>query len=788
MNQMQRSDPLSKNDNGKSWVSMLGWASGASCLSVPYNLYWKLGNGCFAANILITLILAAVGVILVIAPIGLSQRRSAESGSMKRCHSFFVCSFLISLLAVIGSSLFNWPWWIFVPVQISCLVAQWASVLFTTSRIQSQESMLKSWFRSGWKCNGLFWLLVFLLLVLSDIYVLFTVETDNAVELIGSSLGRLTTQAASVLGLIFVFQFVLVMTPRLFRAIVILIFSLLPFLVVTDFLLKQYWNHSLFTFVNSLTASGSFDLSKEIAASGLDMSMNQLFGIVLLVLIGSFILYFCSSLIRLRVTNRLIMSGALFCWILTVAESWSSHVYKRSEEWQRHYQLFSTHIGMFAPPAGFERMDVTFREMPSIPVRNELLQGLEDEPHLQKPDVYVFMIESWRSDSITPEVAPFLYRFRNEEAQDLGRTFAGSNCTPLSWFSMLHSRIAIHWGEAVKQKDGENGFAGAYPLKVLKQLGYEIQVRAVCDLNYRNLGPLNFGGKNYLADVILDDSEDDLFGSIPEREKFIMRDQREFINSDPESPQFHFTSLDSPHYNYYWPSDFEQLHENCANHLPGNLVPSNEAIGQVVRRYENAVHWMDYAIEEFVDFLKFKGRYDNSVIIITGDHGEEFQEEGSWFHCSSLNKYQTEVPIIIKWPEWVKDAPAQDNVSHYDVMPSLLNLIGLEPKYYEGLAGQSLFDYPESPREAVLSTVHRGESGIGVCLIGEGRKVKFSFPGPWSTNVPNQLIVCEYSDILDKPLDFRKEIGALTHTDYIRKQFPRSSSRFFERFEKHSSQ
>ncbi len=79
--------------------------------------------------------------------------------------------------------------------------------------------------------------------------------------------------------------------------------------------------------------------------------------------------------------------------------------------------------------------------------------------------------------------------------------------------------------------------------------------------------------------------------------------------------------------------------------------------------------------------------------------------------------------------------PSQDNVSHYDVMPSLLSLIGLNPQYCEDLAGQSLFDYQDSPREAVLSTVHRGESGIGVCLIGEGRKVKFSFPGPWTTHL-----------------------------------------------------
>ena len=180
-----------------------------------------------------------------------------------------------------------------------------------------------------------------------------------------------------------------------------------------------------------------------------------------------------------------------------------------------------------------------------------------------------------------------------------------------------------------------------------------------------------------------------------------------------------------------------------------------------------------------------KGKYDNSVIIITGDHGEEFQEEGSWFHCSSLNRYQTEVPIIIKWPKWVKNLPSHTNVSHYDIMPSVMDLIGLDSKFYNGLAGQSLFLYNDSPREAVLSTVHRGESGIGFCLVGGKTKVKFSFPGPWSTEAPDQLVVTEYSDVLDRPLDFRDDIGDLTHADYIRKKFPWSSERFFERFEKH---
>ena len=84
---------------------------------------------------------------------------------------------------------------------------------------------------------------------------------------------------------------------------------------------------------------------------------------------------------------------------------------------------------------------------------------------------------------------------------------------------------------------------------------------------------------------------------------------------------------------------------------------------------------------------------------------------------------------MIKWPEWAGALPAHDNVGHYDVMPSILDLIGLEPKFYESLSGQSLLRYREDPREVVISTVHRGETGIGLCLIRGERKVKFSFAG-----------------------------------------------------------
>ena len=99
------------------------------------------------------------------------------------------------------------------------------------------------------------------------------------------------------------------------------------------------------------------------------------------------------------------------CWLVAVTESALSHVTKRTESWRKHYKVFDAHVGMFAPPAGFEKLDVVFREPAPEDDREHLLSELQDMPHLRKPDIYVFMVESWRSDSITPEVAPFLSRF-----------------------------------------------------------------------------------------------------------------------------------------------------------------------------------------------------------------------------------------------------------------------------------------------------------------------------------------------------------------------------------------
>lgn len=785
-----------KTNNGRgssrAWsiATMAGWLAGALWLVTPFNELWKMGNGNLGHNVLLSFASALLGIAMAVPLTHWLRRRlrGSEGARSRWLGGAIAIGHVGTIAAAIGVLARQWSFAVFLTaLGIFFAMALFVFAAGTACRRHSFTRSFKRWMRRSWSFNGVFWIVIFLLLAAGDLYALWGIQGLNTIEHWSAVLERLVNQAMITLGLMLLFHGIRALTPNCFRPVLLVLASLLPFVIVADFAMRQVWNQSLLTVVNLFTSTGAFDFNKEMAAAGLNWKIGQValtgVGLVAVALLLFYVFARLSRSAGFRTANRHVARVLAVCWLVAVAEGALSFATKRTESWQKHYEAFGVHLGLFAPPQGLEDIAIAFTEPLPNPQREDLLARLQPGPELRTPDVYVFMVESWRSDSISPEVTPFLSRFMAEEAQPYQRTYAASNCTPLSWFSFFHSRVAVHWADALKAENEAGGPVGAYPLRVLDKLGYDLHVRAVCDLGYKSLGPLNFGAENALADHKIDYPPGVSLG-IPKREIEVLADLKEHLDADPKAPQFHFTALDSPHYNYYWPHGFDVLHEDCAANLPTNLRPSQQTVAGVVRRYHNAVHWVDYAIEEFVDYLKLRGRYENSVIIITGDHGEEFQEEGSWFHCSSLNGYQTEVPIMIKWPAWAEQQPPQTVVSHMDVMPSLLELIGLEETFYEGLSGRSLLRYSEQPREVVLSTVHKGESNIGLCFIGEERKAKFGFSGLWSTSVPDGLFVAGYSDLDDKAVDHRTFFTPdLSHRDYLRETFPVSTERFFSKFE-----
>ncbi len=94
--------------------------------------------------------------------------------------------------------------------------------------------------------------------------------------------------------------------------------------------------------------------------------------------------------------------------------------------------------------------------------------------------------------------------------------------------------------------------------------------------------------------------------------------------------------------------------------------------------YDQDVRYHDYHLGRLVDRLKANGLYERSVIAVTADHGEEFQEHGGWWHGTTLYEEQVRVPLVIKRaPESEAGKTRALLARSLDIVPTLLAAVGV---------------------------------------------------------------------------------------------------------------
>ena len=96
-----------------------------------------------------------------------------------------------------------------------------------------------------------------------------------------------------------------------------------------------------------------------------------------------------------------------------------------------------------------------------------------------------------------------------------------------------------------------------------------------------------------------------------------------------------------------------------------------------IDKYDGEIFYTDYHIGRLIDELKRRNLYDDSIIVITSDHGEEFRDHGGRLHTNSLYEELVHVPLIIKVP-CMRDGVINGIVAESDIMPTLLSLVGLD--------------------------------------------------------------------------------------------------------------
>ena len=84
---------------------------------------------------------------------------------------------------------------------------------------------------------------------------------------------------------------------------------------------------------------------------------------------------------------------------------------------------------------------------------------------------------------------------------------------------------------------------------------------------------------------------------------------------------------------------------------PGISLSPNAASEMLLGRYHRAIELMDAKLADFYDAARGVGLLDDTLLIVTSDHGEAFGEHGLYFHDASVYDTNLRVPLWIHHPE-----------------------------------------------------------------------------------------------------------------------------------------
>jgi arylsulfatase A-like enzyme len=182
----------------------------------------------------------------------------------------------------------------------------------------------------------------------------------------------------------------------------------------------------------------------------------------------------------------------------------------------------------------------------------------------------------------------------------------------------------------------------------------------------------------------------------------INADALDWMDEIDDRPTFTFINYFDAHYpyiprSYSWREDSlalaprwslrARISRAFARGPRRGLSPADEQ--ELLDTYESEIAWLDARVGALLDSLDARGALDNTIVIVSSDHGEEFGEHGRYEHGNNVYMTQIHVPLVISFP---KKVPAgvrvADPVALRHLPATILDLIGIDDS--TALPGRSL--------------------------------------------------------------------------------------------------
>lgn len=141
----------------------------------------------------------------------------------------------------------------------------------------------------------------------------------------------------------------------------------------------------------------------------------------------------------------------------------------------------------------------------------------------------------------------------------------------------------------------------------------------------------------------------------------------------PDKPLFLYVHYLDAHDPYDPPKPYSEMFTGTA---PGVTFPYEPKMVNFINQYDGEIRYMDDHLSRLFAKLKSSGLYDNSLIIVVADHGEQFKEHGRHRHGFQLYDEEVHVPLMVRYPHGnLSGSAIEDSVSLIDITPTVLDVV-----------------------------------------------------------------------------------------------------------------
>jgi membrane-anchored protein YejM (alkaline phosphatase superfamily) len=306
------------------------------------------------------------------------------------------------------------------------------------------------------------------------------------------------------------------------------------------------------------------------------------------------------------------------------------------------------------------------------------LAELSCRPEKPPMNLLFILIDGLRFDMLNPEVMPN-WSALAAHSQVFEQHVSSGNATRFGVFGLFSGLYGHYWFDALENR------RGSVLIEELKRQGYDFGFFANARLSSPEFDKTIFAP---VAGLIPDKTPGD---SVIEREYRIVHQAREFLTRPRQQPFFGLVFFDAPHA-YVSPAEDQRFQPSLESVNYLQLDNDSDPL-PFLNRYRNAVHFDDRLSGELFTLLSEQGLMENTVIVLTGDHGQEANETrtNSWGHNSNFSRWQIQTPLIVYWPG---KPPRRYRrlTSHVDVVPTLMrDLLGCDNPVGDYSNGLPLF-------------------------------------------------------------------------------------------------